>query len=152
VGDGATAVPGWRWHPVSLPQAYNALIPTPGELSATLFIELTDEDALREWLPRLVGIERSLELRIGDTSGGGDGEGTTGVGVVHSIPEAAHELVLTRQTMTAAVHYIRFALSPQQVGRFDAGPVMLAAAHPEYHEETVLNDDTRRELLSDLLP
>jgi hypothetical protein len=34
---------------------YNALLPTPGELSATLFIELTDEASLREWLPKLVG-------------------------------------------------------------------------------------------------
>src|SRR5271167_4727642 len=35
---------------------YNRLLPTPGELSATLFIELTSEEVLRTWLPRLVGI------------------------------------------------------------------------------------------------
>ncbi len=46
-------------------RAYNPLIPEPGELACTLFIELTSEVALREWLPRLVGIERSVELRIG---------------------------------------------------------------------------------------
>ena len=34
-----------------------------GELSATLFIELTSDDALREWLPRLVGIERRSASR-----------------------------------------------------------------------------------------
>ena len=39
---------------------YNRLLPGKGELSATLFIELTSDDALREWLPRLVGIERRL--------------------------------------------------------------------------------------------
>ena len=39
-------------------RAYNPLIPEPGSLSATLFIELVDEAQLREWLPRLVGIER----------------------------------------------------------------------------------------------
>src|SRR5271156_5644846 len=43
---------------------YNALPPTSGELSATMFIELTDEASLREWLPKLVGVERSVELRI----------------------------------------------------------------------------------------
>ena len=43
---------------------YNALIPAPGELSATLFIELTAEEALRNWLPRLVGIEHSVILRL----------------------------------------------------------------------------------------
>ena len=39
---------------------YNRLLPAPGELSATVFIELTSDEALREWLPRLVGIERRL--------------------------------------------------------------------------------------------
>ena len=55
---------------------YNRLLPGKGELSATLFIELTSDDALREWLPRLVGIERQLGVSI-------DGE------VVASVPEAA---------------------------------------------------------------
>ena len=31
---------------------YNRLLPSPGELSATLFIELTSDEALREWLAR----------------------------------------------------------------------------------------------------
>ncbi len=44
---------------------YNPLIPDPGSLAATLFIELTTKDDLVEWLPKLVGIERSVELRIG---------------------------------------------------------------------------------------
>src|SRR3712207_4698094 len=35
---------------------YNPLIPSAGELSATLFIELTSKDDLMEWLPKLVGI------------------------------------------------------------------------------------------------
>jgi hypothetical protein len=39
---------------------YNRLLPRPGELSATLFIELTSDGAMRDWLPRLVGIERVL--------------------------------------------------------------------------------------------
>ena len=45
--------------------AYNPLLPAEGELSATLFLELTDEAALREWLPRLVGVEGSLWLEVG---------------------------------------------------------------------------------------
>ena len=43
---------------------YNRLLPAKGELSATLFIELTSDEALREWLPRLVGIERQLGIAI----------------------------------------------------------------------------------------
>src|SRR5687768_18269703 len=45
--------------------AYNPLIPGPGELSATLFLELTSKELLQEWLPRMVGIERAPRLRFG---------------------------------------------------------------------------------------
>ena len=47
-------------------EVYNPLIPAPGELSMTLFVELTSEAQLREWLPKLVGIERDVVLRIGE--------------------------------------------------------------------------------------
>jgi len=119
---------------------YNALIPEPGELSATLFIELTGEEALRNWLPRLVGIEHSVVL------------GMTEDGVVRAVPEAAHEEALTRPEITASVHYVRFALDPDQVERFAAGPVTLAIDHPEYRAEALLTDEVRAELLTDLRP
>src|SRR5580693_2487768 len=79
---------------------YNALIPEPGELSATLFIELTGEEALRDWLPRLVGIEHAVVLRLPGIPGE----------VVRAVPETAHEEALTRPEITASVHYIRFTL------------------------------------------
>jgi hypothetical protein len=121
---------------------YNALIPEPGELSATLFIELTGEDALRDWLPRLVGIEHSVVLRLPGAA----------PEVVRAVPEAAHEEALTRPEITPSVHYIRFALDPAQVERFAAGPVTLAVDHPEYRAESVLSDEVRAELLTDLRP
>src|SRR4051794_30744006 len=46
-------------------RAYNPLIPEPGTLSATLFVELTSDELLREWLPKLVGIERSIVIDPG---------------------------------------------------------------------------------------
>ncbi len=45
--------------------AYNPLVPARGELSLTLFLELVTPEQLRTWLPRLVGIERHLLVRIG---------------------------------------------------------------------------------------
>ena len=45
---------------------YNPMIPEPGTLAATLFIELTTEADLEHWLPRLVGIERAVQLRLDD--------------------------------------------------------------------------------------
>jgi hypothetical protein len=125
---------------------YNALIPEPGELSATLFVELTDDAALRHWLPRLVGIERSVVLRLGPGAESGAGD------PVPAVPEAAHEEALTREAVTASVHYIRFALDPVRVERFAAGPAVLAVEHPAYTERTPLTDDVRAELLGDLRP
>lgn len=122
---------------------YNRLLPSPGELSATLFLELTSEAELRKWLPALVGVERSAELRIGSGDGGE---------VVPSIPEEDHDARLTREETTAAVHYVRFRLTPDQVEAFARGPVTLAINHPHYPEGlpgVVLSDATRAELASD---
>jgi len=119
---------------------YNPLIPEPGELSATMFIELTGEHALRRWLPRLVGVERAVVLEL------------PGPVVVRAAPEAAHEEALTRAEVTASVHYLRFGLAPELLGPFAAGPVVLAVDHPEYAERAELPDETRAELLTDLRP
>src|SRR3954469_8006788 len=66
---------------------YNPLIPERGSLAATLFIELTSKDDLMEWLPKLVGIERAVQLEIGDV-------------VVTARVDAEHEKQLTRDTIT----------------------------------------------------
>jgi hypothetical protein len=122
---------------------YNPLIPEPGNLAATLFIELVDEGELRLWLPELVGIERSVELRVGE---GPDAK------VVPCIPEAAHEAQLTREEVTASVHYITFEFTPSEVEAFASAPVTLAVTHPRYSYETVLGEATVAELLTDLRP
>src|SRR5690606_11840107 len=45
---------------------YNALLPQPGELSATLLIELTDQAHIAERLRALIGIDETVWLAIGD--------------------------------------------------------------------------------------
>ena len=47
-------------------ETYNELVPDDGELVGTLFIELTDADALREWLPKLIGIENHIAIEVAD--------------------------------------------------------------------------------------
>jgi hypothetical protein len=49
-------------------ETYNALIPDAGELSGTLFLELTSDEALREWLPKLLGIEFAIAFALADGS------------------------------------------------------------------------------------
>lgn len=119
---------------------YNPLIPEPGHLCATLFIELVSDEQMREWLPRLVGIERSFLLRLADGS------------EVRCAPEAQHESQLTREEATAAVHYVTFSFTPAQVAAAASGPVFLVCDHPSYREEIALSGETVDELLGDLRP
>src|SRR3954449_7215896 len=47
-------------------ETYNELIPDHGQLSATLMLELTSSAQLREWLPKLVGVQRSILIVVDD--------------------------------------------------------------------------------------
>lgn len=123
---------------------YNRLLPSPGELSATLFLELRTEEELRNWLPKLVGIERSAILQIGDGPG---------AHLVQSVPDAEHESHLTRPDTTSAVHYIRFPFTPTEVAAFEVSPVALIINHSEYPDGrpgVQLTEATRAQLLQDL--
>jgi len=123
---------------------YNRLLPAPGELSATLFLELTTEEQVRTWLPKLVGIEGSTVLLIGEG---------TGIRMVRSVPEEEHRSHLTRDDVTSAVHYVRFPFTPSEVAAFGAGPVTLIVHHPEYPDGrpgVVLSNATRALLMEDL--
>ncbi len=121
---------------------YNPLIPEPGNLAATLFIELTVDDEMREWLPKLVGIERHVVIRLGD---GPDADW------VRATVDADHEKQLTRDEITAAVHYIHFSFSPNQIALLKGRPSALVVDHPEFVFETPLTSDNIAELVADLV-
>jgi hypothetical protein len=114
---------------------YNQLIPDDGELSASLFIELTSREQMMEWLPKLVGIQRAVLFRF-------DG--------VEVRAEPMDEERLTREEVTAAVHFLKFRLPPDVVPKLGAGPVVLAIDHPNYQAEVTLTDEQRQTLLADL--
>ena len=114
---------------------YNELIPEPGELSGTLFIELVDDARLRNWLPRLVGIELALRFELADGSR------------VGSVPE--DEERLTREDITSTVHYLKFPFTSEQQVAFAGGPARLVVDHPEYAAMVELTDDQRAEFARD---
>jgi hypothetical protein len=120
-------------------ETYNALIPDAGELSGTLFLELTSDEALREWLPKLVGIEFRIAFVLAD--------GSRAAGR----PSEEDEERLTRDDTTAAVHYLRFRFTPEQVQAFNEGPVRLVVDHPEYAHDTLLDDVQHAALAADLV-
>ncbi len=118
---------------------YNDLIPEAGQLSGTLFLELTSEEQLREWLPRLVGIEFHVGFELPD-----------GV-VVYGKPSDEDEERLTRDDTTAAVHYVRFVFSPEQVAAFEKGPVHVIVDHAAYSHRATLDPVQHASLVADLL-
>ena len=69
---------------------------------------------------------------------------------VGCIVDPDHERMLTRDEVTASVHYVHFAFSPEQIAQFATGPVALVVDHPNYHHEAELGEATRGELLGDL--
>jgi hypothetical protein len=117
---------------------YNAMIPEPGQLCATLFLELTSDEQMHIWLPKLVGIESSVLIALPN----GD--------KVRSVVDEKHAAGLTRTEVTAAVHYLRWELTPEQVESFASGPIQVEIDHPEYLEVVELLDSTRDQLLGDL--
>ena len=118
--------------------AYNPMIPEPGQLCATLFVELTSDAQVREWLPKLAGLENAVSLRLSD--------GSTVSGRI----DEAHAAGLTRTDVTAAVHYLTFDFTGAQIEAFAAGGVTLECSLATYPETAVLGDAVRAELLSDL--
>jgi hypothetical protein len=86
----------------------------------------------------LVGIERSIVIRLAD--------GTQ----IRSVVDEQHAEGLTRETVTAAVHYVRFEFTPEQVAQFAKGGVQVRCDHPNYLEVIELPEFTVAELLTDL--
>jgi hypothetical protein len=117
---------------------YNQIIPDTGELSGTLLLELTSEVALREWLPRLVGIEYHVRIVLPDGSD------------VRGVPSEDDESRLTRPDTTAAVHYLKFPSTPTDIEMFASGPVHIVVDHPEYDQDVVLAEEQHAALLADL--
>jgi Protein of unknown function (DUF3501) len=117
-------------------ETYNQLIPDPGELSGTLFVEIDDKDRLYEWLPKLVGIQRTVAFWLHDGSS------------VPSIPQ--DEERLTREETTTTVHYLKFRFTDDQIGAFKQGPVRIVVDHPHYDAVVELTDEQQRELAADL--
>jgi hypothetical protein len=112
---------------------YNALLPAPGELSATLLIEIDDLRRVREELPKFHGIDRCVRLEV-------SGKRVPGV----------FEEGRSREDKVSAVQYVRFPLG-DEAGRFVAGaPSRLVIDHPYYQASTDLPAEIQRALAEDL--
>jgi Protein of unknown function (DUF3501) len=121
--------------------AYNALLPEHGELSATLFIEIPElvhlpQDEVRRRVNRFQGLDRDhVALVVGDVRVPARFEGGHG-----------------KEEKMAAVQYLRFALAPEARRALadPERPARLVVDHPNYRAEAALPPRTRAELVRDL--
>ncbi|MCH7939140.1 MAG: DUF3501 family protein [Candidatus Marinimicrobia bacterium] len=118
---------------------YNDLIPDQGELSATLFIEITESDQVKEKLHKFLGLTdgESLWLQVGDTK------------IYATFEEGRAE-----EDKISSVHYIRFTLtkSVQESLENSAIEAKIGIDQGTYKYTTVLSSDSRKSLINDLRP
>ena len=114
-------------------EGFNTMLPSAGELSATLLIELTGSDAgVKAQLARLYGLGRHLWIELGGKK-------------LQALMEPGRE---EPGRGAAAVQYVRFPVPDAQA--LLRGPAALVIDHPEYVHRAELPDGVRRSLSSDL--
>ncbi|MBS0153586.1 MAG: DUF3501 family protein [Nitrospira sp.] len=116
---------------------YNAILPAPGELSATLLIEITDEANVKERLDEFMGLDHGEKVAIM-----ADGEEAFGEF------EGGH----SHETKISAVHFVRFRPTVSMQAAFAnlTKPVSIRISHGAYRAEVPVSGSMREEWLSDL--
>jgi hypothetical protein len=116
---------------------YNVLIPGSGELSATLLIEITEQDRMKEWLDVFMGLDHGETVAI-----------RAGTERAFGVFEGGH----SHETKISAVHFVRFRPTALMITAFADlhVPVSLTVHHHEYHAEAPVPGSLREEWLQDL--
>jgi len=116
-------------------QVYNDLIPEPNGLSATMFIEIPDQDQIKAVLDRMQGLDSggAVYLLI-------DGEKA----------DAEFEPGHSKEDRISAVHYVHFQLTPELAGKFDGATVELHVEHSQYRAHAVFREEQKKEIANDL--
>lgn len=117
---------------------YSGMLPDENELSATLFIELDNQEKLSELLKKLKGIEHHLSLVIGGET-------------VKAVFEEEHD----DREFTTSVHYLKFPLTETAKNLLanesaDSLQVTLQLAHPSLTAEVALSPNNIKSLQKDL--
>jgi hypothetical protein len=115
---------------------YNALLPRPGELSATMLIEITDSERVADRLLSFIGIDEAVWLHVGESQRVG----------------ADFEPGRSREDKLSAVQYVRFAVPPPARRAFldPSVAVRLAIDHPNYRAAAAVEGGVRASLGEDL--
>jgi len=113
---------------------YNELLPNPGELSATMFLEIEDQSHLRDELVKFLGVDEAVSLNVGGES-----------------IRAQFEEGRSKEDKVSAVQYVRFRLNEAARQAFiDGARAELLIDHPNYRASAVLSAEQQQSLAADL--
>lgn len=120
-------------------ETYEELLPAPGELSATFFIEIPDADTRRRALSSLGGVEKAIALRVGDLRAPAE-------------DKRPIDPRFERLGQATAVYYLRFKVSAPAAAALREGgaAAWLEISHPRYSHAARLSEACRLELSRDL--
>jgi hypothetical protein len=118
--------------------AYNPLVPDGSNWKATMLIEYPDVEERRRMLPKLIGLEDKVWVRV---------EGSP---TVYAI--ADEDLERENDEKTSSVHFLRFELDDAMKGRLRAGAALsVGVEHPNYSARIAeVSDAVRASLIGDL--
>ena len=118
-------------------EVYNALLPDPDELSATLLIEIVDEADIKEKLDQFMGLDHGHKIAV-----------TAGGEVVFGEFEGGR----SHETKISAVHFVRFRPTESMKRMFSdlSRPVTIRVDHGGYRHEVSVPGTMREEWLADL--
>ena len=117
-------------------RVYNGLLPEPGELAATMFIEIGDAAAIKPVLDALLGIDTRDYVRLQVVPDVIVGRFEAG----HSDEELGK---------LSAVHFVRFAVPEAARRAFLSSEVALVVDHPNERARTVLSPEMKASLAQD---
>lgn len=115
---------------------YNELLPKSGELSATLFIEITEDYQIKPVLDSFQNLDRdpTLAIHIGEKA-------------VFAEFEAGH----SKEDKISAVHFIRFRPDPEWISALRTGTQpLMTLAQETYSAEAKVPAEMTKEWLKDL--
>lgn len=116
---------------------YNPLIPDGHNWKATFMVEYSDENERRAALAKLIGIEKKVWMQVD--------------GCEKVYPIANEDLDRETEDKTAAVHFLRFELTPPMIAAAKGGAALRAGIdHDLYRESVAVPQAVRDSLIADL--
>jgi hypothetical protein len=119
-------------------ETYNELLPGPGQLSATLFVEIGDPVERDEMLVALAGLDRHVALEVAG----------------RRFPATSKERSVEGYGRTTAVHYLKIDLDDEARAALLTGAATVAFVvdHPAHQARVELDPETVRSIADDLRP